>query len=68
MVKQTNSRQANRVVTGMMPSEFDRVRVTYPDSITEVYTFLLDGNSVGIITIIYTDATKRDLDDIVRSN
>ena len=42
----------------------DYVGVTYPDTITEVYTFKTGGSSgttVQTITLVYTDSTKANL-------
>lgn len=59
---------AVRVSTdGLLPSQYDRVDVTYPASDTEVFTFSFSGSSVGVITLTYTDSTKNDLLSAVKS-
>lgn len=43
------------------------VKATYPDAITEVYTFydnVDDLNVLAIVTIKYLTSSKRDLDDV----
>lgn len=46
---------------------WDRVDVTYPDSVTEVYTFKLSGSTVATFTVTYTDSSKANLSSVVRS-
>jgi hypothetical protein len=68
VAKQTNSRQANRVVSGMVPAEYDRVDYTEPTTSSEKYAFYLDSVLVGVVTLTYTDATKATLDQVLRTN
>ncbi len=68
MAKQTNSRQANRVVSGMVPAEYDRIDYTEPTTSSEKYAFYLDSVLVGVVTLTYTDATKETLDQVLRTN
>lgn len=56
-----NDDRGTRVLTGLVPGLYSKVDVTYPDAVTEVYTFTLDGHVVGVATLIYTDSTKDDL-------
>jgi hypothetical protein len=46
---------------------WDNVDITYPDTVTEVYTFSQSGNVVGVITLTYTDSTKANLSKVVKS-
>lgn len=59
---------AVRVYTeGLLPTQYDRVDVTYPTTVSEIFTFSLAGLDVGVITLTYTDTTKDDLLSAVRS-
>lgn len=63
-----SGKTAVRVYTeGLLPTQYDRVDVTYPTTVSEVFTFSLQGSDVGIITLTYTDTTKNDLLSAVRS-
>ena len=45
----------------------DYVSAAYPDAVTEVYTYRLGGAAgavTEIITVVYTDATKENLDSV----
>ncbi len=65
---ETNSALQVRGVGGTLVSEkFDKVDATYPDAITEVYSYSLGGVGVGVVTVIYTDATKADLSSVTRT-
>lgn len=49
---------------------FDAVAVTYPNSTTEVYTYKtggISGTTVAIVTLTYTDSTKVNLSQVVKS-
>jgi len=52
---------------GFINFKFDSVYLTEPDTVTEVYTYKLSGDTVATITIIYTDATKETLISCIRS-
>ncbi len=41
--------------------EYNLLTVTYPDTVTEVYTYTMSGIAQGTKTIVYTDATKARL-------
>lgn len=56
-----------RTGTGMVPSEYDEVTVTYPDSVTEVYAFKRETVTITTITITYTSSTKENLLSAVKS-
>lgn len=43
------------------------LKVTYPDTITEVYTFQKTGTTTPIVlqlTVVYTDSTKENIDTV----
>jgi len=49
---------------------YDSIVATYPDTVTEVYTYKTGGASgttVATITVIYTTATKDVLTSVVRT-
>ncbi len=45
---------------------WDEINVTYPNTTTEVYTFLEDSSTVQVITIVYTDATKEFISTVTK--
>ena len=51
----------------LIDSSFDSMTTTYPDSVTEVYTFKAGATTVSTLTIVYTDASKGSLSSFVRS-
>jgi hypothetical protein len=49
---------------------FDYIAATYPDTVTEVYTYKsggVGGTTVATLTVIYTDDTKEILSSVARS-
>jgi hypothetical protein len=44
--------------------DFDKTVVTYPDDITEVYTFTLAAATVQVVTVKYLTDHKTDLDEV----
>jgi len=52
MATKVNDLRAQRTVTGLVPSIYDKVLVTYPNSTTTIYQFLLDNIQLGEVTII----------------
>ncbi|HNQ21212.1 MAG TPA: hypothetical protein PKI46_09145 [Bacteroidales bacterium] len=49
---------------------YDYVSVAYPDTETEIYTYKTGGSggtTVATVTIVYTDATKENLDSVTKS-
>ena len=57
-----------RVTAGKLVTEaFDSVYATYPDSVTEVYTYQLAASTVATVTVIYTDSTKANILSVVKS-
>jgi hypothetical protein len=47
--------------------QYDSVYAAYPDTVTEVYTYKLSGDTVATITIIYTDDSKETLISCIRT-
>ena len=63
------SRQVTRRNTCVL-DKFDALSAAYPDAITEVYTYYnggLTGAVVATVTVIYTDASKNNVQSVVRS-
>lgn len=65
----------NATVTGTIPGgslvteEFDYVAASYPDTVTEVYTYKTggsDGTTVAVVTVVYTTSTKDVLSSVTR--
>ena len=50
--------------TNPIQSQYDEIAVTYPDAVTVVYTYLLDGDTVKVVTLVYTDATQDFLESV----
>lgn len=49
---------------------YDSVKPTYPDTVTEIYSYYkggLTGTLVATVTVVYTDASKAVLDSVVRT-
>ena len=55
------------IVGNLINFEWDNLAVTYPIATTEVYTFKLGAAAAGVITVVYTDATKEDLLTVTRA-
>ena len=47
--------------------QYDEVQATYPNEITEVYSFLFQSILQATITVVYTDGSKTVLVSAVRS-
>lgn len=51
-------------IPGLAIPIYDYIAVTYPDSVTEVYTFKTGGSggsTVATVTVVYTNSTKANL-------
>lgn len=48
-------------IAGFNIPQFDTIDATYPDLVTEVYTYKLNSVDVGSITVTYTNSTKNVL-------
>ncbi len=52
---------------GLNLGTYDKIDCTYPDAVTEVYTFSASGVTTRTITIVFTDATKANLLSVTRA-
>jgi hypothetical protein len=55
---------------GFCLPDYDYLAVGYPAADTETYTFKIGGaggTTVGLLTVVYTDATKADLSTVTLS-
>lgn len=61
----------NKGTSGLLSSvTYDYVSVSYPDSVTEAYSFKSGGASgtvTATITLVYTDSTKASLSTVTRT-
>ena len=60
----------NSNLVDLQNPHFDAVSVTYPDTVTEIYSFRkggLTGDIALVVTIVYTDATKALVSTITRT-
>lgn len=58
------------VISDLRQSEFDTITITYPDTVTEVYTHRkggLTGLVAFTLTLVYQDATKEVLLSVTRA-
>jgi hypothetical protein len=49
------------VGSASVPADYDSATVSYPNGVTEIYTYLKSGNPVKIVTITYTTAAKTNI-------
>lgn len=57
-------------IAGFNIPKYDYIAATYPDAVTEVYTFKTGGSggaTVGTLTVVYTDATKAVLSSVAKT-
>jgi len=66
-VTKPNDRNANRVVFGLAPGLWDKVTLAQT-TLTDVYTFTLEGTTVGVVTLTFTDSSKGTLADAERTS
>jgi|NOAtaT_7_FD_contig_31_3420974_length_841_multi_4_in_0_out_0_3 hypothetical protein len=52
MTTKVNDMRGTRIITGLVPALYDRVDVEYSSPTVTVYTFSLDGVSLGAVTIV----------------
>lgn len=57
-------------ITGISPiTEWDYISASYPDSVTEVYTYKLGGSGgdvVQVITVVYTTSAKNYVSTVTK--
>jgi hypothetical protein len=46
---------------------WDEIQTTYPDSITEVFTYKKDSSTVRVITVVYTSQSKKYIDSVIKT-
>lgn len=63
----SNGNLENIQLNTLIPFQFDSIYPTYPDAVTEIYTYKQIGSTVAVLTVIYTDSTKNNLTSIVRT-
>lgn len=72
-IPKTYQQQSKRVHTGILPSLFDKVDVSYPTDVQETYTYSLyqaDNNTyrvTAIIDVVYTDNTKEFITSVTKT-
>lgn len=53
--------------TGLLEGvSYDEIQASYPDSVTEVYTFFFQSTQVALIEVTYTNASKQSLSRVAR--
>jgi hypothetical protein len=65
-----NNTTTVRTPTPFIDLAYDYIVVTYPDSVTEVYTFKTGGSggtTVRTVTVVYTAADKNNLSTVART-
>ena len=66
-IEQNNPLPTSSIGSSLIKSDYDRIDITYPTLLTEVYTYSLAGDIVGVITVTYTDSSKDSISSVVRS-
>jgi hypothetical protein len=51
----------------LVTEPYDEIAATYPDAVTEVYTYKMSGSTVATVTVVYTDLTKNLLLSVTKS-
>lgn len=46
---------------------YDEIQASYPTNTQEIYTYKLQGVSQAVLTVNYTDSTKKLINSVVRS-
>lgn len=54
-------------IPGFNIPSFDKIEAAYPNTTTEVYTYSLAGDTVAILTVVYTDLNKDLITSVVKS-
>jgi len=59
-------RERLRVITKQLIAgeDYDKIKATYPNSTTEVYTYTLATDTILVITVTYLTAAKKDIDEV----
>ena len=68
----------SQIVTGQAPrigqtvdisgsiGVWDSITVSYPDTVTEVFTYSNSGISTVTITVVYVDSTKKEVSTVTK--
>jgi hypothetical protein len=56
-----------KVAGGIVGVNYDQIIATYPNPVTEVYTYQLAAVTVATVTVVYTDSTKANLSTVTRT-
>lgn len=62
--------QVSRVWNSLIQAPFDYIGTTFPDGVTDVYTFKnggSGGNTIATLTIVYVDSTKQALSSLTKT-
>lgn len=65
-----NDRVAVRVIDAanfQAGVDYDTITATYPDTVTEVFTYSLAAATVRTVTVTYVSSDKRDINTVVVS-
>jgi len=71
-IPSVSGNDVQKIYQGMVPPDFDRIVVGYPNTTTETYSYYLWDNLSadyilkGRIEAVYTDATKENLSVVTR--
>lgn len=52
MPSKVNDMRGTRVIIGLVPALYDKVEIAYPSDTTMIYTFSLEGVTIGQVTLI----------------
>lgn len=56
-----------KVAGGIVGVNYDQIIATYPNPVTEIYTYQLAAVTVATVTVVYTDSTKANLSTVTRT-
>jgi hypothetical protein len=56
-----------RMSGAIVAVNYDQILASYPDIVTEVYTYKLTGLTVATVTVVYTDSTKANLSSVTKT-
>lgn len=53
--------------SGLVTAPYNSISATYPDEVTEVYTYSRGNQTVATVTVVYSDSTKATLISVTKS-
>lgn len=56
-----------RMSGAIVAVNYDQILATYPDPITEIYTYKLSSVTVATVTVLYTDSSKANLASVTKT-